>query len=235
MRAADVMTTTVITVTPETTVQDLAKLLSERGISGVPVVDENRHLIGVVSEGDLLHRTETGTERRTERRRSRWLDGYVADENDARDYVKAHGRTVGDIMTRDAITVTEDTGLDEIADLLETKRIKRVPVLRNGIVTGIVSRANLVRALAVARPLPPSDTATDDRAIRHALLAELAGKAWAKVWAADITVRDGVVHIWRADDQSDEERRALRIAAENTPGVTSVEEHVVHVPMTPAL
>jgi CBS domain-containing protein len=235
MRAADVMTTNVITVTPEATVQELAVLLSEHGISGVPVINADRQLIGIVSEGDLLHRAETGTERRTERRRSRWLDGFVEDETQARDYVKAHGRTVGDLMTTDVITVSEDTGLDEIADLLETRRIKRVPVVRGDILVGIVSRANLVRALAMTKAPDLSAARSDDRTIRQALLNELAGKPWAKVWAADITVRDGFVHIWCADDQSDDARRALRVAAENTAGVRGVEEHIVHVPMTPAL
>lgn len=235
MRAADVMTTTVITISPDATVHELATLLSQHGISGMPVVDADKQLIGIVSEGDLLHRAETGTERRTERRRSRWLDGFVEDEAQARDYVKAHGRTVGDLMTREVITVSEDTGLDTIADLLETRRVKRVPVVRDGVVVGIVSRANLVRALAVSKPAEASEANQDDRMIRQALLSELTGKPWAKVWAADITVRDGIVHIWCADDQSMEARHALRVAAANTQGVKGVEEHIVHVPMTPAL
>jgi CBS domain-containing protein len=234
MRAADVMTVNVITVTADTSVRDLATLLSEHGISGVPVVDADKHLIGIVSEGDLLHRAEVGTDRRTERRRSRWLDAFAADETVAQNYVKAHGRTVGDIMTREAITVTEATGLDEIADLLETKRIKRVPVVRDGVLVGIVSRANLVRALAVTKP-PPADSDVNDSTIRQALLGELQGKSWAKVWAADITVQNKVVHIWCSDDQPASERRALRVAAENIPGVTQVEEHLVHVPMTPPM
>lgn len=151
MRAGDVMTTDVITVAPETSVQDLAVLLANHGISGVPVVDAVNNLVGLVSEGDLLHRTETGTERRTQRRRSRWLDVFASDRNSARDYVRSHGRTVRDVMTRDVITVTETTELNEVANLLETKRVKRVPVVRDGKVIGIVSRANLVRALATTK------------------------------------------------------------------------------------
>jgi CBS-domain-containing membrane protein len=235
MRAEDVMTTDVVTVAPETSVQDLAALLANHGISGVPVVDAANNLVGLVSEGDLLHRTETGTERRTQRRRVRWLDAFGSDRDAARDYVRSHGRTVRDVMTRDVITVTETTELDEVANLLETKRVKRVPVVRNGKVIGIVSRANLVRALATTKIPPATDTDTDDRTIRAKLLAELQGQEWARVGAADVIVRDKVVHVWCSDDQSEEVRQALRVAAENTPGVRGVEEHIVPTPIFPVL
>src|SRR5690348_2151804 len=154
MRAIDVMTTNVITTVPDASVQAVALLLSERGISGVPVVDAGGRVIGIVSEGDLLHRAETGTERRTERRRARWLDSLASDQDLARDYVKSHGRTAKDIMTREVITIDETTELSDVADLLETKKIKRVPVMRDGKLVGIVSRANLVRALAATKGEP---------------------------------------------------------------------------------
>ena len=154
MRAMDVMTTDVITVDPDTTVQALATLLAERGISGAPVVDLSGRLVGIISEGDLLHRAEIGTARRhRERRRSWWLDHFASDL--AREYVKSHGRTVKDIMTRDVVTVTEDTDLGEVAALLEAKRIKRVPVMREGKVVGIISRANIVRAVGATKGAPP--------------------------------------------------------------------------------
>ena len=131
MRAMDVMTTDVITVEPDTPVQALAALLAGRGISGAPVVDPGGRLVGIVSEGDLLHRAEIGTARRhRDRRRSWWLDHYASDL--AREYIKSHARTVKDIMTRDVVTVTEDTDLGEVAEVLEAKRIKRVPVMREG-------------------------------------------------------------------------------------------------------
>ena len=181
MRAMDVMTTDVITVDPDTTVQALAALLAERGISGAPVVDSSGRLVGIVSEGDLLHRTEIGTARRhRERRRSWWLDDFASDL--ARDYIKSHGRTVKDIMTRDVVTVTEDTDLGEVAALLEAKRIKRVPVMRDGKVAGIISRANLVRALGATKGATPSQAEGDDRTIRARLLAELGREEWARVW-----------------------------------------------------
>ncbi len=236
MRAMDVMTGNVITVTPDTSVQDLAKLLSQHGISGATRGGccANR-LVGIVSDGDLLHRTETGTERRVQPRRVRWLDGLMSDQNVARDYLKSHGRQVRDVMTRDVLTVEETTELAEIADLLETKRVRRVPVVRDGVIVGIVSRANLVRALAMVPAATTDGNVLDDFAIRDALLTELRGKPWAKVWTSEVTVRDKVVHVWFADDQPIEEREAIRIAAENTPGVARVEEHLVHVPMTPVL
>ena len=234
MRAMDVMTTNVITVGPDTTVQALATLLSERGISGVPVVDNTGKLIGIVSEGDLLHRTETGTERRTTRRRSRWLDSFAADQEAAREYVKEHGRRVGEVMTREVISVNYTTDLADVATLLETKKIKRVPVLRDGKLVGIVSRANLIRALAMTKSEPATEAASDDRSIREKLLAELKGQEWVHMWAADIIVRDRVVHLWLSDNRSDEERQALRVAAENIPGVRAVQEHIVPTPVFPS-
>jgi len=234
MRAMDVMTTNVITVDPNTSVQALATLLSERGISGVPVVDLDNRLVGIISEGDLLHRAETGTERRTERRRSRWLDTFASDQEAARDYVKAHGRTVKEIMTRDVISVSDTTELADIATVLETRRIKRVPVVRDGKLVGIVSRANLVRALAMTKSEPTVEADSDDRTIREKLLAELKGQEWVHMWAADIIVRDRVVHLWFSDDRSEEERQALRIAAENIPGVRQVQEHIVPAPVFPS-
>jgi CBS domain-containing protein len=234
MRAMDVMTTNVITVDPNTSVQSVAALLSNRGISGVPVVDSQNRLVGIVSEGDLLHRVETGTERRVQKRRSWWLDTVGSEQELARDYVKSHGRTVQDIMTRDVISVSDTTELADIATLLETKRIKRVPVVKDGKLVGIVSRANLVRALAAAGSQLTTDTAVDDRTIREKLLAELRGQEWVHAWAADIIVRDSVVHIWVSDDRPAEERQALRVAAENIPGVRGVEEHIVPAPVIPA-
>jgi CBS domain-containing protein len=234
MNAKDVMTTEVVTVSPETTVQELAKILSEKGISGTPVVDANQRLVGIVSEGDLLHRAETGTERRVQRRRSWWLDSVAAEQELARDYVKAHGRTVADIMTREVITAEETTDLADLAMLLETKRVKRVPVVSGGKLVGIVSRANLVRALATTSSAPKIVADIDDRTIREQLLAELRRQQWANIWAADIMVRDKVVHVWFSGDESDAERQAVRVAAENVPGVRSFEEHIVPAPVMPA-
>ena len=241
MRAKDVMTPDVITVDPETTVQALARLLSERGISGVPVVDRDERLVGIVSEGDLLHRAETGTERPIAHRRSWWLDKIASDDDLAREYVKAHGRKVKDVMTVNVVSVTDTMELADVATLLETKRIKRVPVVCDGKIIGIISRANLVRALAATRSDPASEIDNDDRTIREELLTELMGQEWFKaqrwfkIWAADVIVKDGVVHFWLSNDQSEEERLALRVAAENIAGVRRVEEHIIASPETASL
>ncbi len=234
MRAMDVMTPDVVTVNPDTSVQALAKLLSERAISGAPVVDPDGRMVGIVSEGDLLHRTELGTEQPRKARHSWWLEHFAAGL--ARDYVKSHGRTVRDIMTRDVATVSEETDLADVAMLLETRRIKRVPVVRDGKVVGIVSRSNLVRALGAtpSAPAPATDAGEDDRAIRDRLLAELKGQEWAaKIWAQDIIVSGGVIHLWFGTDEPAERRQAVRVAAENVPGARGVEEHVISVPMMP--
>ena len=136
-------------------------------------------------------------------------------------------------MTSEVISVSDTTELADIANLLETKRIKRVPVVKDGQLVGIVSRANLVRALAAAGARLTADTATDDHTIRQKLLEELRGQEWVHTWAADIIVRDGIVHIWVSDDRPEEERQALRVAAENIAGVRGVEEHIVPAPIIP--
>lgn len=233
MRAMDVMTTDVITVGPNMAIQDVARLLAERGISGVPVVDASGDLVGVISEGDLLHRAEIGTaHRHRERRRSWWLDDFAAEL--ARDYVKSHGRTVSDLMTRDVVSVDEQADLADVAALLEAKRIKRVPVIRDGKVVGIISRANIVRAVGATKGAAPREGENDDRSIRARLLGELRGEEWAKVWPEDVIVRDGVVHFWLSDNEPEEKREALRVAAETIAGVHSVKEHLLPAPAYPA-
>jgi len=238
MQAKDVMTTEVVTIGPDASVQQVAMLLSERGISGVPVVDEAKRVVGIISEGDLLHRIELGTERRPARRRqSWWLSSFAAAE--APDYVKSRGRRVNDLMTQDVVTVTEDTPLADVATLLETRGIKRVPVVRDGSLVGIISRANLVRALAsapsgIAAAAPANEeevrNRVKDEMIRARVLKELHEMEWANVWADDVMVKDQIVHLWFCEDQPLDQRRAVHIAAENTPDVRGVKEHIVPGP-----
>jgi CBS-domain-containing membrane protein len=225
MRAADIMTSEVITVHKDASVQSVARLLAERGISAVPVVDRRDKVVGMVSEGDLLHRAEI----RTERRRSWWLEMMASTDRLAGDYVKSHSGKVMDVMTRDVISVTEATPVAAIAVLLETNRIKRVPVLRDGRLVGIVSRANLVRALAMTVDEQTTGTEADDSSIRGKLLAELKAQRWAEVSPANVTVKDGVVHLW-SSYCSEQEKRALVVAAERIPGVRRVEDHMRPVP-----
>ena len=221
MRAMDVMTTEVVTVDENAPVQKAARLMAERGISALPVVDRHNRVIGIVSEGDLMHRAETGTERR----RAWWLDMLSSTNQLATDYIKSHGGKVRDVMTRDVVSVTDATPVADIAAVLETKGIKRVPVLRDGRLVGVVSRANLVRALAMTISERPSGAEADDRTIRDRLLAELRAQRWAEVAPENIMVKDRVVHLW-SSYMSEEERRALIVAAESIPGVRLVEDHM---------
>lgn len=225
MRAMDIMTSEVITVGEDATVPEAAKLMAERGISAVPVVDLENRIVGMVSEGDLLHRAETGTERR----RSWWLDMVSSTNKLAGEYIKSHSAKVKDVMTRDVLSVTEETPVADIAVLLETNRIKRVPVVEDGKIVGIVSRANLVRALAMTITEGVGTAEVDDRTIRERLLSELKAQKWAEVSPANVTVKDGIVHLW-SSFLSEQERRALIVAAENVPGVRRVEDHMRPVP-----
>jgi CBS domain-containing protein len=221
MRAMDLMTTNVITVDENASIQSAAKLMVEHGISAVPVVNRDKRVIGMVSEGDLLHRAETGTELR----RSWWLELASSTNKLASEYIKSHSGKVKDVMTRDVLSVTEETPVADIAVLLETNRIKRVPILRDGKLVGIVSRANLVRALAMTISKVANGAEADDRSIRDKLLAELKAQKWAEVSPANVTVKGGVVHLW-SSYLSEQEKRALVVAAENIPGVRRVEDHM---------
>jgi len=218
LTAADVMTPDVITVSPQTPVREIAALLHARRISGVPVVEGGR-LVGIVSEGDLIgHAAAIG-----ERRRSWWLSLFADERAMADDYAKTHGRVARDVMTGDVITVEETTSLAEIARLLERHRIKRVPVVRAGTLVGIVTRSNLLQALA-ARSVS-TGLAPDDKVIRDRLNRELQDQPWARLGLKNIVVENGVVHLFGIAD-SEEERRALRVAAENVSGVVRVEDHL---------
>ena len=219
LTAADVMTTEVVTVVPDTPVRDIAELLYSRHISGVPVVEHDR-VIGIVSEGDLIgHVGAIG-----EPRRSWWLSLFSDESTSARDYAKTHGRTARDVMTASVISVEETATLAEIARLVERHRIKRVPVLRDGKLVGIISRGNLLQGLATLKPEPPKSV--DDATIREQLVAELKSQPWAHLYTDDIVVENGVVHL-HGTVRAEDERRALRIAAEGISGVQRVKDHLV--------
>jgi len=223
MRARDVMVRAVATTTAETTVEKVARLMINLRISGVPVLDRNGRLVGIVTEGDLLRRAETGTERR----RSRWSELFSANSRLAAEYVTSHARRVEDVMTRGGVSVGELASLGEIAELMETKRIKRVPVVHDGKIVGIVSRADLLQVLASGGATTADED--NDRLIRERLLAELRKQEWANPTESNVVVSDGVVHFWGTVG-SEEERRALRVVAENIPGVRGIEDHTITGP-----
>ncbi len=227
MNAVDVMTANVITVSPETSVPDLVDVLLTRNISGVPVVDGNGVLVGVVTEGDLVRRAELGTDRK----HTGLLAFFTGTATMARDYVRSHATKVSDIMTPDVIAVAPATPLSEVADTMEKYRVRRVPVVEGTKVVGIVSRANLLRAWASLPADAPATTA-DDTAIRAALLLELGRQSWSHRPENSVVVSDGIVHLWGLA-ATDEEKRALELAAEATPGVRAVHDHMIVLSVEP--
>jgi predicted transcriptional regulator len=195
----------------------------QNDISGLPVLDVEGRLVGMVTEGDLLRRGETGTMRK----RPRWLEFLAGRGKLADEYARAHGRKVVEVMTDDPVSVQEDTPLDEVVTLMETRRIKRVPVVRGTRVVGIVSRANLLHALArVAGEAKPATA--DDKTIRASLIATLDAERWAPAGAVNLFVRDGVVDLW-GSITDERERKALIIAAENIAGVKAVKDHLAWI------
>lgn len=223
LRARDVMTTRIISVGTRCTVGEVADVLSVHGVSAVPVVEEDGRLVGIVSEGDLVRRAEIGT---TARPRSWWINLFRNGAALAAEYTRGHSTRIADVMTRDVDTVAEDTPLAEIAGLLEEKRIKRIPVMRSGRIVGIVSRANLVRALAVATHLSRTRAAGGEESIRDQIRDALCREIWPSAGAINFTVADGVVSFW-GTVQSEEERKASHVLCENVPGVRSIEDHRV--------
>lgn len=221
MHAADVMISKVITVGPDASVATIAEILLENRISAVPVVDaKSGALLGIVSEGDLIHRVETDTERH----RAWWLEIFAGKEALAREFVKSHARKAADVMTCPVVTVRPDTPLGELASLLEKHRIKRVPVVEDGRIVGIVSRANLVQALVTLGAGIKPSTSPDDSVLRANLLSQLQSKPW---WTNNINVivKDGIVELW-GFVESPAERDAIRVAAEVTPGVRQVSNNL---------
>jgi CBS domain-containing protein len=223
MKAADVMTHKVVSVSSDTPVTEAVRLMLRDNISGLPVVDELGRLVGIVTEGDFLRRAETDTEHQ----RQRWLTFLLGPGRLAQEYVHTHGRKVAEVMTPAVVSVTEDVPLREIVRLMERHRIKRVPVIRDGKLVGIVSRANLLRAMAsLAGEVVPATA--EDSEIRARLLIELAKQPWVPQVTTNILVHNGIIHLWGVifDVQ---QRQALVVAAENVPGVKGVEDHLVWV------
>ncbi len=221
MRASDIMTTNVITVAADMAVDEIARTLIQKNISAVPVVDGNANVIGIVSEGDLWRRPEN----ETERHRPIWLRLFAGGQEDAREFTKTHGKTASEVMTSDIITIGEETNVGEIAEILEKNRIKRVPVLREGKLVGIVSRANLLHGLAARKEEGPAAPSGDDRTIRESILAAIEKEGWVSHGALNVIVTNAAVELW-GWVESDEERQALMVLANGVDGVKSVEDHL---------
>jgi CBS-domain-containing membrane protein len=224
MKVAEIMTQPAITVRPETTIAEAAGLLLEHRISGLPVVDAAGEVVGIVTEGDLLRRAETGTERR----HARWLEFLITPGRLAREYAGAHARKVGEVMAPDVVSIAPQDPLEEVVRLMETRHIKRLPVIDAGRLVGIVSRANLVRALVDKLARPAAAAAGDGAAIRERILGDIAKQRWAPQASVDVRVSDGVVELY-GTITDDRERAALVVLAENTVGVKAVHDQLVWV------
>jgi CBS domain-containing protein len=221
VQARDIMTTNVVTVGTEVAIPAVARVLAKRRISGVPVVDMQNRVVGILTERDLLRRSELGTERH----RNLWLELFASDKRYSTEYVRAHGTTAGAVMTCPIVSVAPDTPIATIVNLFEKHRIKRVPVIDEGRLVGIVSRSNLIQALACIAGHAAEPTA-GDRRIRDQVLAELHSPPRVFDSASNVVVLGGVVHLWGVASTS-AGPVAIRAAIEAIPGVKSVEDHTI--------
>jgi CBS domain-containing protein len=226
MNANDVMTPHVVSVAPDESVVVAARLLLQKKISGLPVADDLGNLVGIITEGDFLRRVEIGTKRQ----RPRWVEFFVGAGRLAEEYVRFSGRKVRDVMTHDVCTVTPKTPLEDVVRLMERNHIKRVPVVEGDKIVGIITRANLLHAMAsFAQEVAPCSA--EDTVIRERLLAELKTQPWAPFSVIDIAVRKGVVQ-FSGTITDERQRQALRVAAENIPAVKKVEDYITWVEPT---
>ena len=223
MRAHQIMSRPVITVTPDTTIVEAANTMLQKHISGLPVVDATGKLVGMLSEGDFVRRSEIGTQRR----RSRFLRFILGPGKAASDFVREHGRKVSEIMTTEPLlTVGEETTLEEIVELMERNNIKRLPVISNDKVVGMVSRSNLLQAVASLAKDVPDPTADDDH-IRNRVIDTMAKQDWCP-FGLSIVVRDGIVHVSGVITE-ERSRQAAIVAAESVTGVKTVHDHLCWV------
>jgi CBS domain-containing protein len=220
MDAQETMTKDVITVGPQTTVGEIAGLLVRHRISAVPVVAEDDRVVGIVSQTDLGHRSETGTEKK----RKWWLDVFADADAKAREYVKSHGLKAQDVMSRVVVSVAKEASLSEVAEILDTHRIRQVPVMQGGKLVGMISRTDLVRKLAEVTVGAPA-VRPDNGTLQKAIWDEMKAQSWLKAAYVNLAVKDGVVELWGAVD-SEEQRRALRVLVEGVSGVQKVENNV---------
>jgi CBS domain-containing protein len=229
MQAQDIMARDVLTVMPSTRINVALDLMLQRKISGLPVLNEDGKLVGILTEGDLLRRSETGTE---DRHRSKLLTFLIGPGKEADEFVQANSRKVEDLMTPSVLSVSEGATLDEVVALMEKKRIRRVPVVRKGKLVGIISRADLLRALAqkLGGQSQTAQPSSDDE-IEKALFDTIAASSWSAASNVGVTVKDGEVTLngFVYDERA---RTALRVAAENTPGVKKVIDQLVWIDLT---
>lgn len=221
MKAHEIMSRTVEAVGPATSVHDVARIMAEKRISGIPVVAQDGAVVGIVSESDLMRRTEIGTEPK----RKWWLSFFADPDALARQYRKTHGLRAEDVMSRPVVTVGENADLSEIASTLEKQRVKRLPVVREGKLVGIISRADLVRALGQSQPDIARPIGSDDE-LEKVLLDKIRTQDWLDGTYLNLAVRNGVVEL-HGFIGSAEQRRALRVLIDELDGVHKVEDRLV--------
>jgi len=221
MNAMDVMVRDVVAIDPDASVAEAAKLMTENDVSALPVVDPDGRLVGIISEADLMRREEVGTAVH----HPWWVEAVTPAATLATEFTKSHGKRVAELMSTNLITATEDTPLADIAAILERNRIKRVPIVRDGELVGIVSRSNLVQALAVAG-IAANESQGTSRSIRDELLVRLGQQSWSDFGNRNVIVADGEVHLWGLVG-SEAERGALIALAEGVPGVTGVVDEMI--------
>jgi len=220
MKAADLMTRKIVTTAPDASVEEAVRLMLRHRVSGLPVVDGAGAVVGMLTEGDLLRRAETGTNTQ----HSRWMELLMSPGRLAEEYVRSHARKVGEVMTGEVVTVEADAPLGEVVALMESRRIKRLPVLEKGRLVGIVSRADLLAALADMLPKAAGGPESDAE-LRRRVLAAIDKQAWAPRTSIDAKVQGGVVEL-RGTITDERERAALCVVAENVPGVTAVRDRL---------
>lgn len=220
MKIANMMTRNVASISRDAPVHEAAELMLEKNVSAVPVIDDERRVVGIVSEADLMRRAEIGTERRW----SAWQRFAADPERAAAEYLKTYGRCAKDVMTSPVVTISDEASLPDLVRVLERHKVKRVPVVRDGKLVGIISRADILREFLKSRteagataPQPASDGHLRDQIRKH-----IRSQPWRPTWG-DVFVEDGEVTLW-GRESSARVRRAFTVAAENTPGVKTVHD-----------
>lgn len=223
MKTSDIMTRSVVSVTPETSIADAARLMLLRHLSGLPVVGTEGTVVGILTESDLLRRAETGTATH----HPRWLEFLLGPGRLADEFTHTHARKVGEVMTTDVASATSETDLADLVQLMNKRRVKRLPIIDNGRLVGIVTRANLVRALVKALIKESAGGVSDDE-IRKAILRSIDAERWAPRFAIDVVVKDGIVDL-SGEITDERQRTALQVLIENVPGVKVIRDHLVWV------
>ncbi|AFL52510.1 CBS domain-containing protein [Sinorhizobium fredii] len=209
MLAKDIMSKNVLSLSPEHSISHAARMMLENRISGLPVCDNSGKLVGILSEGDLLRRAELG---------SAAGRGQVSDRPEPEAFIKGHSWRVGDVMTRDVVTVDEDVPLGRVAAIMAANEIKRIPVVRAGAMVGIISRSDILRTITEATP---DVVAVGDEAVRRAVLARLCSDLGLDRGSIDVTIENGNVSLW-GQVESEAIREAARVAAETISGAGGV-------------